>query len=199
MKKWFGIFCLLLLATFASADTLQLVSAPNGVNGPYLFSVNGGPATTPLICFSDANHVTLGESWQVQVYTIATIGSLTGSFAGTSTADTVTRYNEIGYLADQLFSSPGNTDLQNAIWAILSGGVKNAKYYEAVNYVASNSGYQTASLFYIPVGDFSNKSLYPYGVPQPFVGRVPEPGTLLLLGSGIIAFFTRRRSKKLFS
>jgi PEP-CTERM motif len=188
MKKWFGLVLLLLVGTFASADTLQLVSAPYGVNGPYLFSANGGPGTTPLICFSDANYVTIGETWTVQAYTIATVGSITGAFAGT-----VAQYNAIGYLADQLFANPGNADLQSAIWAVLTTGVENSKYTQALNYVAAHPEYHTASVFYIPVGDFSNRNIYPYGVPQPFVGRVPEPASILLLGSGLLAIVSRKK------
>lgn len=194
MKKCLGIlFAVLLLASFASADTLTLVSAPNGVNGPYGLSLNGSSTTTPMICYSEHNTITYGETWNVQAYTIATIGSLTGPFAGSSAADTIAKYNLLGYLGDQLFANPGNSDLQNAIWAVLgTGGVQNSKYWDAVKFLAANPGYMTTNVFYIPVGDFSKN---PLGVPQPMIMHVPEPGSMLLLGAGLLgmAGFRKRR------
>lgn len=168
-------------ATLASADTLQLQSAPYGQAGPYLFYVNGSSSLTPLICYSEDNYITYGEQWTIQEFTIANVGSITGDFAGTTT-----QYNELGYLANQLFASPGNTDIQNAIWAVLNtGGAQNSYYQSAVNFVTANPTWETSDVFYIPVGNFSN---LPYGEPQPFIGQVtvPEPSSLLLLGTGFV-------------
>jgi hypothetical protein len=144
-------------------------------------SLNGSLATTPMICYSDKNLITVGESWNVQAYNIAQIGTLLGPFAGSTI-----KYNELGYLADQLFANPGNSDLQQAIWAVLGlGGTLNADYTSAVNFVTKNPTYMTSDVFYIPVGDFSGNN-YPYGTPQPFISQVPEPSSLLLLGAGLL-------------
>jgi hypothetical protein len=173
---------LLLVGTSAYADTLTINGAPYGENGPYSMSLNGSLATTPMICYSDKNFITIGESWGVQVYTITQIGTLSGPFAGTTM-----EYNELGYLGDQLFGDPGNADLQQAIWAVLGrGGTPNADYMSAVNFVTNNPTYMTSDVFYIPVGDFSGSN-YPYGTPQPFISHVPEPSSLvLLLSAGLL-------------
>jgi hypothetical protein len=143
--------------------------------------LNGSLATTPMICYSDKNFITIGESWSVQAYTITQIGTLSGSFAGTTM-----EYNELGYLGDQLFSDPGNANLQQAIWAVLGrGGTPNADYTSAVNFVTTHPTYMTPDMFYIPVGDFSGNN-YPYGTPQPFISSVPEPSSLELLGAGLL-------------
>jgi len=178
MKK-LVLAVLLLIGTSTFADTLTLTGAPYGENGPYSMSLNGSPATTPMICFSDKNFITFGESWNVQAYDITQIGTLSGAFAGTTM-----QYNELGYLGDQLFGNPGDTDLQQAIWAVLGGGTPNADYTSAVNFVSSHPAYMTSDVFYIPTGDFTGSN-YPYGTPQPFISRVPEPSSLLLLAGGL--------------
>jgi hypothetical protein len=145
-------------------------------------SLNGSPATPPMICYSDHNFITLDESWNVQAYNITQIGTLSGPFAGTTA-----EYNELGYLGDQLFADRGNADLQQALWAVLGlGGTPNADYTNAVSFVTTHPTYMTKDVFYIPVGDFSGSN-YPYGTPQPFISQVPEPSSLVLLGAGLLA------------
>jgi len=197
MKKW--IVCLFLLGTVtvASADQLALVNDPYGVTGPYGMSLNSGP-TGPMICFSDANEITVGESWTVQAFTIATIASAPAPFNFSATI-----YNEVGYLANELFLNPGNSDIQNAIWfADGTGGQSNSYLTGAVTAVVTD-GYVTSDTFYIPVcagggtSCYLDNSDYPDGIPQPFAA-VPEPASLLLLGSGLLALGGTLRRKLRF-
>ena len=195
MKRWIGVICVVLfLATFANADTLKLVSTTYGVTGPYSMSLNGSSTTTPMICYSDKNLITYGETWTVQAFTIAdvaNIASVNSAFAGTQF-----QYNLLGYLADQLFSNPGNAGLQDAIWYVLgTGGSANSYYTTAVNYLTNiNPGYMTTDVFYIPVGTFTSDTGYPDGVPQPFI-QAPEPGSLLLLGAGLLGLAGMRKRR----
>jgi hypothetical protein len=183
MKKFLPslVIALLFTATGAFADTLTFTGqTANGVNGPYGLSLNGGP-TTPMICFSDSNFIQANETWNVQGYNINQIGSITGAFAGTTT-----QYNELGYLANELFANPGDGNLQNAIWYVLgTGGANNADYLNAVNYVTSHPGFQTTDEFYIPTGP--NLPEVDGRTPQPFIAQgVPEPSSFLLLGGGLL-------------
>lgn len=177
MKK-FVLIVLLLTGTATYADTLTFTGATaNGVNGPYSMSLNGGPVTQ-MICFSDSNFIQSGETWNVTAYNITQIGAITGAFLGSTN-----QYNELGFLADQLFATPGDSNLQNAIWWVLgTGGAANSDYTTALNYVTSHPGYMTTDLFYIPTGE--NLPTVNGKTPQPFIG-VPEPSSLLLLGAGL--------------
>jgi hypothetical protein len=201
MKK-LVLALILLVGTSAYADTLTFTgSTANGEYGPYSMQLNGGPVT-PMICFSDNNWITSQESWSVQAYNISTITSLLNSkFSGNATT-----YNELGWLADQLFANAGTsqaaTDLQLAIWSVFdpsspfgttAGSIQDLKNASIavngvyVNGVLVGGGYvATDVLFYIPTGDFPADK-YPYGMPQPFISRVPEPSSLALLVSGMLA------------
>jgi hypothetical protein len=95
------------------------------------------------------------------------------------------QYNELGYLANELFANPGNADLQQALWFVLgAGGTGNSDYTAAVNYVNNNPNYMTSDVFYIPTGP--NLPTVNGTTPQPFISQVPEPSTLVLLGGGLL-------------
>jgi hypothetical protein len=184
MKKLI-LTALLLVGTPAYADTLTFTgSTANGEYGPYSMSLNGSTTTTPMICFSDKNWISGGEKWTVQAYNINTITTLGGTFAGTAAT-----YNELGYLANELFANPGNSDLQLAIWSVFGlsapftatpGSIQDVK--DAISHV--NAGYVTSDVFYIPSG--SDLPLVNGTTPQPFICQVPEPSSLVLLSAGLL-------------
>lgn len=186
MKKWLLVLVLMTLATAALADTvtLQLVSTyTGGPIGPYDMKVNGTEQW--LVCASDVNFITGGESWTADVYTINNI--TTNSWF---TTQTQTQWNYAALFADLLLQHPGNADIQNDVWASLGlGGSFDVFWLGAVNtFLAGHDGYLTPDVFYIPVEGvtYDKDHGFPNGLPQPFIGT-PEPSALMLFGSGLIA------------
>src|SRR5208337_3430500 len=107
MKK-LVLAVLLLVGTAAYADNLSFIGpTANGEYGPYTMSLNG--TATQMICFSGENWISASEgSWSVVAYTSTTV---VGPVSGTAFAGSSAQYNELGYLANELFADPGDPNL----------------------------------------------------------------------------------------
>ena len=191
MKK-LVLAVLLLVGTAAYADNLSFIGpTANGEYGPYTMSLNG--TATQMICFSGENWISASEgSWSVVAYTSTTV---VGPVSGTAFAGSSAQYNELGYLANELFADPGDPNLQLAIWSVLglSGTFgtttqSNKDVTDASNAVNKPDGYVTSDLFYIPIATNGDPLPFVNGTtPQPFIAETPEPSSLALLVAGMLA------------
>jgi hypothetical protein len=180
--------------------TVTLVSTGNQISGsnpevyvfPYNFSFDGSAALTPLMCISYENEIYFGESWEADMIPVS----------GTEL------YVEAAYIEAQA-AAPGasaNTIAvaQWANWELFDPGDLNllanlpAGYQPQIDSllaVASNfaennintTDYPNIDIF-IPIAGTQPAG---DGTPQMFVGdptppEAPEPGSLILLGSGLI-------------
>lgn len=199
----FGLcaFCLLTTASplKAHADnvTLELMGAGSNSAGgfdayPYYFSVNGSPATTPLMCLSYYNGISLNESWTA---TIEPISAMSGVWTFNGTIQELypeSDWQEAAWLyTDANVNTSNNDNDQLAAWGLFSSNVAgsdNPQLTAGQAFVASSPtdpSLHAGLDIYVPL------SGWPQGddVPQIFIGYAPtpEPGGLILLGSGLLA------------
>jgi len=168
----------------AMADTVTLKLMSTGSNTadgvyayPYFFSINGAPGTTPLLCISFNNEITVGESWT------ATVTPVSG-----------TAEEEASWLLNDANLHSANDDAdQIAAWSLFANNVPmdgsaDTQLALAAAFVAANpndtSFYDHFSL-YAPVDGTQSSG----GDPQTFIGESggpipetvsPEPRSLLV-------------------
>ena len=201
----FLILFVLLLAGSAFADS-QVTMQFLGHGGtdknpvyPWYFQVNSVPTT--LICDTFNNLNVKGETWQANVTNILN-GPTEGLFKGNTLID----YKAAAIIfSDILFHGANASDANWAIWALFTPSAKDNKHFNADALALYNAALALANK--LPKSFFNNYVIYTpipgtqscktCGLPQEFIGYspVPEPGTLLLFGTGLLALAGAIRKK----
>ena len=131
--------------------------------------------TESLMCIGYNEHITYGESWQANEMTVGAYGARIG--------DPV-KAEELAYLYTLALADGGANSAINAEAWFLNEG-QPAPEADAALMAGFTPGAYSNVQVYVPT---SNQTGWTDGVPQSFLGSspVPEPGTLLMLGSGVL-------------
>jgi PEP-CTERM motif len=192
------------LSTLASANSanvnMTFLYPGTNVSGgyytyPYYFSINGGKAT-PMMCDSFNNHITVGESWKANVSGLLSGKGLFGK--------DIRDYKAAGIIFMGVVN--GTIDAKTGNWAVWNLFVKGVTTDAAVLALDSNALFLAK---HAPASEFKGLVLYTavgssagHG-PQEFIGyrgtpmATPEPGSLMLLSTGLIGIAGVLRRKLL--
>jgi len=150
--------------------------------GPYTLQMNGQNMAAMCIDFFDESNV--GDTWSAYVTQVGS-SNLSNTYHPTDGQE----YEEEAYIYSQIIA-PGadRTGLQEAAWDIMAYGITNSSY----KYLIGDNSYIDAAL-----SNYNKINLSGYeivsdtvaGCEQEFLVAAPEPGSLMLLGAGLLVAF----------
>lgn len=179
-------------ASTARADSVTLVSFGSNTfrgnsAGPFDGALNGSPIT--MVCLSFNRVVRVGETWEVAVNSLDAAGVANALYG--AQANALLKYQRAAWLYDQITTRPSEAGaIQGAIWNIFNASTPDTAasiqwFSAAMN--ANLAGYDFSRFRILTPADRSA------GGPQEMMTTVPEPMTMLLLGSGLLGVAAKVR------
>jgi len=182
-------------AATAHADPVTLVSVGNNTfrgtsAGPYSALLNGSPIT--MVCLSFDRTVQVGQTWNITVNSLDASGVANALYG--AQANALLKYQRAAWLYDQLTATPNQASaIQGAIWNIFNSStpdsVASIRWFSAAMN-ANLEGYDFSRFRILTPTDRSAHG------PQENMTTVPEPMTMLLLGSGLLGVAAKVRKHR---
>jgi hypothetical protein len=180
---------------------------------PYYFTIGTNPTGVSLMCDTYQNHISAPQTWVATVNPITSAGSPGIGLFGSSSLTVpsgVTGIAKGTYSSQQLYDAAGLLFLSAlgkgpsnlSAGAVLNPGIANIAVWNLFNSDSVSSAIDVLTLEGLALSDagitadvnlLTNVVVYtpdPPGIggsyPQEFIGIVPEPASLMLLGSGLL-------------
>ena len=190
------------LSTLAMADSvvsMKLLGTGSNTSGgyytyPYYFSINGG-TSTPLMCDSFNNHVSVGETWTAHV---------TGLLSGKGLyGNELANYKAAGIIFLEVMNNTISPAAGNeAVWNLFTPGMTSDPTILGIDSNALASAKHTKSSYFKGLVLYTPVGASPGNGPQEYIGygrplTTPEPGSMMLLGTGLMGIAGVMRRKLL--
>lgn len=168
------IFVLAITPAFAGTITFT-GTGPYHYAGEPSFQYDFSDGITRM-CINNDRFISTGETWEVNVLPVTTLAEEQAAWLFLHAGD------------------GSDSDYQGAVWYLFNPATTlttgAASLVSQVQGMSFTSGEFADVQLYVPT---TNQTGWTNGIPQAFLGQTPEPGTLLLIGSGVLGIWAKRK------